>query len=251
MSKSKKHILLYSLTGMVILLIVSFTSTRNEERQIENIDIEISEAEGLLFTDDEEVLDLMTEKSADYVIGVQVEELDPKILEERVELNPFVKDAQVFRDLKGNLQVLVEQSKPIARYFVDGKNDKYIDGDGRVLPIHSKYTARVPIVESELEWMWDQNLTETKYGKQVLALIHFISEDAFWNAQIAQIILKKDGEVDLLPQVTKQIVHFGYPEHFEVKFSKLMTFYKEILPIKGWNSYTAVDLKYENQIICK
>ena len=106
-------------------------------------------------------------------------------------------------------------------------------------------------METEFEFMWEKNLSESKYGKQVYDLLTFIENDKFWKAQIAHIFIKKDGEIEMYPQVTKQVVEFGHPEDLERKFSKLMTFYKEILPKKGWNTYDRVNLKFENQIICE
>ncbi|MEQ8627205.1 cell division protein FtsQ [Ekhidna sp.] len=252
MSKEeKKNILIYSFSGLLLLTLITFAGIKNNGRSVENVKVEIFDQEGIFFTDQLEVVDLMTDKSEDYVIGVEMRDLDPKVLEERVETNPFVKDAQVYRDLKGNLQVKVEQSKPIARLFIDGKKDRYIDEDGRVLPINAKHTARVPLMETEFEFMWEKNLNESKFGRQVFELLTFIEKDEFWKAQIAHIFIRKDGEIELFPQVTKQVVEFGKPEDLERKFSKLMTFYKEILPKKGWNTYDRVNLKFENQIICE
>ncbi len=252
MSKEeKKNILIYSFSGVLLLSLITFASLKNGGRKVDELKVEIVDQEGNFFTDQLEVIDLMTDKNADYVIGVEMADLDPKMLEERVESNPFVRDAQVYRDLKGNLQVKVEQSKPIARLFVDGKKDKYIDAEGRILPVNAKHTARVPLIETEFEFLWEKNLHESKYGKQVFELLSFIEADEFWKAQIAHITIKKDGEIDMFPQVTKQLIEFGQPEDLEDKFSKLMTFYKEILPGKGWNSYSRVNLKFENQIICE
>ncbi|NQZ76022.1 MAG: cell division protein FtsQ [Ekhidna sp.] len=252
MSKEeKKNVLIYSFSGLLVLSLMTFASIKNGNRAIENVKVDIQDQDGIFFTDQFEVIDLMTDKSADYVIGVDMNEIDPKILEHRVESNPFVKDAQVFRDLKGNLKVKVVQSKPIARIFDEGKEDKYIDSDGRILPVNARHTARVPLVETELDFIGESNLKETKYGQQVFELLTFIEQNEFWSAQIAHLHLKRDGEIDMYPQVTKQVVEFGKPEDLENKFSKLLTFYKEILPKKGWNSYSRVNLKFEDQIICE
>jgi len=51
--------------------------------------------------------------------------------------------------------------------------------------------------------------------------------------------------------VTGQLVEFGAPEDYEAKFSKLMVFYKEILPQKGWTKYERVNLKFEGQVIAQ
>lgn len=249
--EEKKNIVIYSFSGVIVLFLIIFSGVRNNHRPIEEMDVEILEQEGNFFTDDLELIDLMTDKSADYVIGVEMGELNPKILEERVETNPFVKEAQIYRDLKGNLKIKVEQSKPIARVFIDGAKDKYIDTDGRVLPVNAKHTARVPLIETEFPFSWEKNMNESSYGRQVFELLQYIEQDEFWKAQIAHVIVKKNGEIELLPQVTKQTVAFGKPEELEEKFSKLMTFYKEILPKKGWNTYNRVNLKFENQIICE
>ena len=106
MSKEeKKNILIYSFSGLLVISLIAFASIKNGNRTIEQVKVDIQDQEGIFFTDQFEVIDLMTDKSADYVIGVDMNEIDPKVLEERVESNPFVKDAQVFRDLKGNLKV--------------------------------------------------------------------------------------------------------------------------------------------------
>ncbi|MEO9484072.1 MAG: cell division protein FtsQ [Ekhidna sp.] len=252
MSKEeKKNILIYSFSGLLLLSLITFAGIKNNSRKIDEVNVEILEQDGIFFTDQLEIVDLMTDKSADYVIGVEMGDIEPKVLEERVESNPFVKDAQVYRDLKGNLQVRVEQSKPIARLFINGKNDRYIDSDGRVLPINAKHTARVPLMETDFEFGWENNLNESTYGTQVFELLMYIEKNEFWKAQIAHILIKKDGEIELYPQVTKQTIEFGMPVDFDRKFSKLMTFYKEILPKKGWNTYDRVNLKFENQIICE
>lgn len=251
MSQEKKNRLIYSFSGLVVLFLITFAGIKNNARQVENVKVEIQDQEGNFFTDQLEVIDLMTDKSGDYVIGVEQGKIDPKTLERRVEANPFVKDAQVYRDLKGNLQVKVVQSKPIARLFIDGKKDRYIDAEGNILPINARHTARVPLLETDFEFSWESNLNESNYGEEIFELLSFIESDEFWKAQIAGLLIKKNGEVDLFPQVTKQTVEFGMPQDIDRKFSKLMTFYKEILPKKGWNAYDRVNLKFENQIICE
>ena len=252
MSKEeKKNLLIYSFSGLLLISLITFASVKNGNRKVDILEVEISDEEGNFFTDQLEVIDLMTDKSADYIIGVEMGELNPKILEERVESNPFVRDAQIYRDLKGNLQVKVEQSKPIARLFIDGKKDKYIDKDGRILPVNAKHTARVPLIETEFEFKWEKNMNESSYGQKVFELLTFVEAEEFWKAQIAHIIIKKDGEIEMYPQVTKQLIEFGPPEDLKNKFSKLMIFYKEILPTKGWNSYSRVNVKFDNQIICE
>jgi cell division protein FtsQ len=51
--------------------------------------------------------------------------------------------------------------------------------------------------------------------------------------------------------VTGQLVEFGSSDHYQEKLMKLMVFYKEVLPQKGWTKYERVNLKYEGQVIAE
>lgn len=252
MSKEqKKNILIYSFSGAALLFLMIFSGLKNNDREIENLNVDVIEEEGIFFTDGLEVIDLMTDSNKEYLVGERIKEINQKSLEAKVEGNPFVKDAQVYRNLKGDLEVKVTQSKPIARVFLGGTSDRYIDSQGRILPVNAKHTARVPLLETEFEFGWEANMKESSYGSKVFELLEFIEADDFWKAQIAHIVVKEDGDIELYPQVTKQKIEFGKPELFEEKFSKIMTFYKEILPQKGWNHYNRVSVKFKNQIICE
>ncbi|EKD31744.1 MAG: hypothetical protein ACD_77C00260G0001, partial [uncultured bacterium] len=52
------------------------------------------------------------------------------------------------------------------------------------------------------------------------------------------------------PRVGQQEIMFGRPDDVEVKFEKLLSFYKNIIPNEGWEKYKVVDLQYNNQIVC-
>lgn len=251
MSKEKKDILLYSFTGLLVLTLITFSGIKNSDRQVKDIDITIAQEDGNFFTDQLEVMSLMTIDASDFIVGSELSELNPKVLEERIEKNPFIKDAQVYRDLKGTLKVSVEQSKPIARVLIKGGEDKYIDMDGRILPVNAKHTARVPLFETTFDFSWEKDLNESTYGSKVFELLKFVEASEFWRAQIAHVIVLENGDVELLPQVTKQKIALGKPENLDAKFARLKIFYKEILPKKGWNTYSLVNLKYDNQIICE
>jgi len=79
----------------------------------------------------------------------------------------------------------------------------------------------------------------------------FINNNDMWRAQIAQLSVSEDDELTLWPQVTKQLILFGHADEIDEKFKKLKLFYTEVLPKKGWNTYSYVNLKYKNQIVCK
>ncbi|VXD15951.1 cell division protein FtsQ/DivIB [Marinoscillum sp. 108] len=251
MSRELKTILFLSVSAFIMLVIIGFTGVKNGAKPVNNVLVNIQDQNGDFFTDQLEIMSLLNAGNTDYVLGQSISMLDLKALELRVEANPFVKEAQIYRDVKGNLVVNVEQAQPIARIFNRNGPDQYIDADGTLLPTNARHTARVPILELERSFSWAENITETDYGKDILKMLKYVEKDEFWRAQIAQIVIARDGELTLLPQVTKQEIKFGMPDDLEGKFKKLKIFYKEILPNKGWNTYSLVNLKFKDQIVCE
>jgi cell division protein FtsQ len=161
-------------------------------------------------------------------------------------------DAELFGDLKGNLIVNVELRRPIARIVQNDAPDAYIAEDGVVMPVSEKYTSRVVLISGAVKQLLEsEDLNKSEEGKQLLEMIEYINEDKFWKAQVAQLDIAKNGKISIYPQVTGQLVEFGKPENIEVKFNKLMVFYKEILPTRGWTRYERVNLEYEGQVIAE
>ena len=57
-----------------------------------------------------------------------------------------------------------------------------------------------------------------------------------------------------MPLVGDQKIIFGsaYSEkEVTEKFKKLRIFYNEAMPYEGWETYSEISLKYEDQIVCK
>ena len=239
--------------GLSVLLmgLIAMTTARQSSRRVRDLAIGIEEQDGNYFVDQFEVTSLINAENTDYVLGLSLSQLDLKELEARVEKNAFIKDAQVYLDVKGNLRVSVIQSKPIARILNHKGTSSYIDDEGNLLPLNTKHTARVLIVELDKAQKWEKSLLENEFGTELMNVLKYIERDPFWKAQIAEVVVDKKNELRFIPQVTRQEVIFGEPDNIADKFSRLKLFYTEVLPAKGWNTYAYVNVKYSNQIVCK
>ncbi len=240
----------------VSLLAISFLIAFSERKQggsvCKDIVIELDNLHGNHFLDEADVMKLV-EGSGQSIKGVGIDRIDLKTIEKKIKYDKHILDAELFGDLKGNLIVNVELRRPIARIVQSDAPDAYIAEDGVIMPVSEKYTTRVilisgPFVKRLLE---DEDLSKSDEGLQLKEMIEFINDDDFWKAQIAQLDISSNGKITIYPQVTGQRVEFGRAENFEAKFKKLMIFYKEILPQRGWTRYERVNLEYEGQIIAE
>ena len=87
--------------------------------------------------------------------------------------------------------------------------------------------------------------------QEALPLLNFLRQNEFWRAQIAEVVIYQDGQIDLQPTVSDLAIEFGYPADIEKKFSHLMDFYRQVPPETGWNKYRSVSLKYRGQVVAK
>ena len=240
----------------VALFGVSFLIAFGERKQggsvCKDIVIELINLNENHFLDEADVLKLV-EDSGQPIKGTNIERIKLKEIEAKLKYDKHILDAQLFGDLKGNLIVRVELRRPIARIVQQDAPDAYIAQDGVVMPVSEKYTSRVILLSGAFVkgLLESEDLKKTADGNQILSMIDFINADRFWKAQIAQLDISASGKITIYPQVTGQQVEFGKSENIENKFKKLMIFYKEILPQRGWTKYERVNLEYEGQVIAE
>ena len=252
MNTKVKSILIGVAAFVVLTGIIGFASTENDKRVCDEVIVNIDNQLNNHFIDELDVLSLVNDNGASAVIGESLDRINVRAIEERVKKEPFIRDAEIFRDHEGNLIVNVDQRRPIARIIRSDGPDAYIADDGHILPVSEKFSARVLLISGDNM----KQLSESKSISQgahalLFEMINYINSDAFLKAQIAQINFENEQEVVLYPQMTKQLIEFGDLENMQAKFNKLMIFYKQILPRKGWNVYKKVNLKYNDQIICE
>ncbi|HEY9117793.1 MAG TPA: cell division protein FtsQ [Roseivirga sp.] len=241
------------ITGCALLIVLA-SSVKNRDLgyHMEDIDVEIENAYENFFVDADDVMGLIMQNEVDSILGDGFTQVSLKDVEKRIESHSFVKEAEVYRDLKGHLVVKARQNKPVARLISNSGDNAYIGEDGDMLPVSQKYTARVPVITGRYVdlLMEMENVKSDVYANQVFGLINFINENKFWAMQIGQIDISKKGKVVMYPQLGDQRLEFGYAEDIERKFKKLEIFFKQIMPTKGWNTYKRVNVEYKDQIIC-
>lgn len=241
--------LIATVAGIVVLSAIGFTTAKQEFKTVKNIKVEISKDHNHEFIDEAEVLKLMTSSGKEELIDAEVRTINLKTLESRIKKNTFAHSAHVHKDLAGNLYVTVEQAHPIARVVMPS-GDFYVSDKGVVLPMSEKFTARVPVVSGKMTGkLLRQDFAKDSVTAPFFKFFQIIQEDRFLQAVIAEIDLNAQGQVVIYPQIGKQYFVFGTLDNLEDKILKMKIFYKNILPVKGWNFCEKVNLEFKDQII--
>ena len=189
-----------------------------------------------------------------------IKNVDVNELERKINNNPSIKEAEVYKTIDGNLIVDVKQRRPIVRIF-SKTGSYYIDEKGSLMPLSNKYTSRLLVVSGELIEPFAKryhfnyaNLSDSIKAKTLLddifTISKYIDKSDFWKAQIEQVYVNKDLDFELVPKVGNHKIVLGGVENMKGKFEKLMIFYKKGLNKTGWNEYSIINLKYKNQVVC-
>ena len=242
------------IVGLAILIFgsIGLVEKKYADRICTAINVDIDNQFENYFINEGDIIDLITNGGEKRIVGESFDDLKLKAIEKELLDTKFIQNAEVFKDLEGNLMISINQSRPIARLMSKKMNDRYISNNGEVLPLSKRYTARVVLIDgyyADNAKLYD--LTKTAYDKQLMDLLKYIDRDKFWKAQIAQLNIDRKGNISIYTQVSKQVVEFGKPVDIAEKFLKLKLFYKNILPAKGWNNYNRVSVKFKDQIVCE
>ena len=232
--------------------LIAFSERKLGGAVCKDIIVEIENISDNHFLDEADILRLI-ETSGQPVKGTNIERINLKAIELKLKTDKHIREAELYGDLKGNLIVMVELRRPIARLVQEDAPDAYLSEEGITMGISDKFSSRVMVISGKFvkQLLERGDVMKFEEGRKLMEMIAFISNDPFWKAQIAQVDINGRGEITIYPQVTGQLVEFGTPENYEMKFRKLMVFYKEVLPQKGWTRYERVNLKYEGQLIAE
>lgn len=252
--KSSKKWLL-SVGGVVSLLgLIAFTEIRHGQKHVRAVVVRLDQIDGHRFLTRRDVMGYLTNEGADPVIGEAFEDIDLRRLEKRLQQHGLVKKCQVFRDLTGSLLVVIEQPRPLARLMPSGDGirnvaGQYVSEEGRFFPVSMNYSARVPILTGNY-FATNRSLANDR-NRALLDLLKRIHDDPFWRAQITELSVDERGEITMWPEMGKHKIEFGPPTELDEKFKKLKLVYTDVLPAKGWDHYSRVNVQYRNQIVCE
>ena len=184
----------------------------------------------------------MLQKYRLHPVGQPMNTISPFKIEHTIESDSFIRRAICSITPGCRIRLAVIQRIPLLRVMADNGEDYYIDDAGTRMEARG-YEADLPVATG--------TVTPDFARKKLKTLGNFLRNDTFWDGQVEQIVVKPNGEVDLIMRIGDQIVHFGKIEDVSIKFRNLYAFYTDIMPKVGWYKYSEISVAYDGRIICK
>ena len=184
----------------------------------------------------------MLEKKGVSPIGKHLDRIRTKTLEQALSSIRSSTKWKCYKTPSGKLCIEVTQRIPILRIMSANGENYYLDNKGTVMPPDAKCVAHRAIVTGNVEKSFAMR-DLYKFGV-------FLQKNSFWNAQIEQIHVLPDKNIELVPRVGDHVIYLGKLDDFERKLKTGKGIYEKGLNKVGWNKYSRISVEFGNQIIC-
>lgn len=184
----------------------------------------------------------MLQKKGISPIGRPMERILTRTIEQELARHPLIDEVECYKTLGQDICVEVTQRIPVLRVMAHNGENYYVDNKGNVMPPATKCVAHAVVATGFIEKSF---ATRDLYKFAV-----FLQQNPFWNAQIQQICVNHEHDVELVPRVGDHVIYMGKLENYGRKLDRLKAFYQKGLNQVGWNKYSRINVEFGNQVIC-
>jgi cell division protein FtsQ len=241
----------FAVLAVIVCLLVYIFSSDGGDILCKGIDVKIRNVEVAHLVAPEDIKKII-EQSKITGKGKPLNDGIAKKVLKLFESKGSLKDVFVYCTGDSVLHVELEQRLPVLR-IMTASGSCYLDKEGIVFPSSPKYAYDVPLVTGKIQLPNEgKALRDIVFAQNLLEFVNFIADNPFWNAQIQQIDIDKDKNVEFVVCSDNHLIRFGQLNGYKDKLENLLTFYKKVNPYykeKGNALYTVLDLRFNKQIV--
>lgn len=161
-------------------------------------------------------------------------------LESHLRASDKVENVNVSILNNGVLAIDIVPMTPVARVF-DGDSSYYINASGKRISADPRYQVDVPVVVGTFS---------DKYPpSRLLPLLDYIASHPELDALVSTVKQTKRGDIYIIPTIRGHVVNFGDTSLVADKFNRLRKFYRKVMPVRGWETYDTLSVKWRGQLV--
>lgn len=162
---------------------------------------------------------------------------------EALSANNRIENASVNILADGKLRIRVVPMVPVARVFPDDNTPShYVNAVGKRLPADPQHCVDVPVLCG--------NFTDPASVRRLLPMLATIHADAGADALVASVSLDRGtGDIIVHPNVVGHVINMGDTSAVANKLARVRSFYHSVMPVKGWNYYDTVSVKWNGRVV--
>ncbi len=239
------------LFSIVMLVILANITMRN--LGIAQIDVKIDYKGGDTLISGDDVMKTV-ERQFGKLSSKKRKEIHCEEIESCLLRQNLISTANVFLTLSGTLNVDIVQNRMLVRIYNTSGGQFYLDYDEQVCSALFRGAANVIVASGELSGQpKPKSLLDSvsfPIYHEIYKIASLIERDNILRNQIDQIYFSKKDKFQLIPKVGDYVILLGETDRLEERLRKLHYLYKEGFTKYGWNNYSLVNLKFDNQVVC-
>lgn len=231
-------ILLAAYIGVAVVL-ANQVAARNK---CQGFDIRIIQAEGSRdFVTEAEVRRLLREWRLDNT-DKAASSIDLQKIEDNLNNVVNIESATAERMPDNTIRLTIVPMIPVARVFDFKGNSYYINRDGKRLTANARFHIDVPVISGEFDSIHSP--------AELIPLVGHIQNDPAWNAITSQVMVDPvSRDIILVPLIRGHVVNLGDTSRISDKLSRVMAMYHKVMPLKGWEFYDTISVKWGGQVV--
>ena len=254
-----RHIISGTILGLLTVLfgvLLFISGQRRDGAVCKGVEIIVKDSLRNRFISKSDVMSFLREECGSPV-EKKVDEIDLSVVESSLRGRSAIKECEAFFTPDGILNIEISQREPAVR-FQTSSLGYYSDNEGFIFPLQRNHTAHVPIIDGNIPLDIAPGFKgepktekEKEWLKKMLFLADCINSDRNWKEDIAQISVRSNGDIVMIPREGREMFLFGSPDRVKEKLSLMERYYTEIVPAKGVGTYSNVSVQFEGQIVCR
>lgn len=239
---TKKSIIYFFLTILMVIYLafsVSYANKMADEALCTGVLYSLQSKSSFVEASD---IDHELDGLRDRALSMKMGEISPAEIEQRLSELSIIESARCYRLNNEKIMIEVVPMIPRARVFESGET-YYINHDGKKLTANARYQIDVPVVYG----YFDEKHTPVS----MIPLIEKIAADSARSQLVSVLKMDRNGDIIIIPSIIGHVVNFGDTANIDDKFDRLMAFYRNVMPYKGWNYYDTISVKFRGQVVGK
>lgn len=236
--KITRYILLIVLTALLAWGVI-WAHGQARDQVCRKVDIEVVNASIKPFVTPRGIIEDLKHAHVE-LEGKPMWQINSDRVERLLDASPYLESADCIKGQDGHFIIRVRQLVPVMR-VMDGDNSYYVNREGKRMETNGNYYCDVPVVNG--------HFTRAYGPERLVPLLDYVQSDATLNSIVTMYNYRGPGSIYIVPCFVGQIIDFGSVANYENKFKKLLLFYEKVMPVRGWDTYDTISLKWLHQVV--
>lgn len=244
----KRLIYIGTILGIVLIIVLSNIIMR--ESYIKSVELQITYP-----SNDKIIVENDIENDLTKHFGIFTKQKRKQVeigeIRQYLENKNFVDNVSVSISITGVLKIFITQRMALVRIFDKHNKSYYLDRKGIVIKTEAGKSVDAIIASGNISDSVSVKIDsiKTKQLFDIYNLAMIIYSDSILKYQIDQIV-RKDTSYILMPKIGDYEIILGERTEWKEELLRLHLLYTKAFVKEGWDKYSMVDLRFNNQVVC-